>query len=331
MIRILTAILIVINTTIISTQTLYKYNVEILKEFNNGSSLDELGIIPDSEAFGDPETPCPKALCFDYKGRLNILDSYNNRIIIYNQDHDAIDAIETPLIMSSTMKIEHFEDYIIGKTGQIFFTLINKQDKEVIDVRLLNKHSNKRKDGFIFINNILFIRLDNNETISYINPGKNYIDNSNSFTSFTDTVSLFDNKEINGLTDYSIDSNGNLFFKDNFLIFDYKSYFEYWDKQHAKKTNPNDVFGIEQDDLGKFRLFSLGFDILGNTYWQNRNHILIFDSDGWLLDYFKVPLQYELTTRWTVAPNGDLFSLKTDFKTRKHILYKIKRQWYLFK
>lgn len=108
-------------------QTLYKYDIEVVKIYESGDEVTQLGLVSSEPRMGgDDETTSPVSLCFDYLGRLNILDSFNFRLVIYDDDFEGIESLEVSPLLSSG-HVEHYEDYIASSSGNLFLPSMIKE------------------------------------------------------------------------------------------------------------------------------------------------------------------------------------------------------------
>lgn len=320
---------IILNISICS-QTLYKYDIEEVKSFQSGNDIQLLGLVPMGPIRGDDNEPIyPSSLCFDYMGRLNILDSINGRLIILDNSFNGVEMIKVST-MFGYGRVKHFENYIISIVGNYICTVYDKKNNKNIEIRMLNSLFNSNRYSFIFTGDIIFSKIDNDKFVSFVNPGDSYLDNIRNVLHEEDTLKLFKESPKYNLNDYTY-KDGYILYKGDHIITSYKDYYIYWDEIHKKNNmkEPEMPFGVNfsHSELGRASFSYIGKDKNSYTYWQVRQSIYIFDDIGWVFEYFKVPKKLDPTTMWTLSPEGDLYALKTIYEERIHKLLRIKKQW----
>lgn len=323
-------IICIIMATNIYGQTLYKYDIEVVKSFESGDDITQLGLIETERRMGDDNEPyAPRSLCFDYNGRLNILDSFNKRLVMYNDKFIGFESINVSSMLSSG-HLEHYENYIVSTNGNWACSIYDKKSNTEIDVRMLDSLRNKNRYSFIFTGDIVFSKIDNDKFVSFVYPGDSYLDNIRNVLYEEDTLKLFNEPDKYNLEDYTY-KDGYILYKGNHIITSFKDYYNYWDKFHKENNmlESSMVIGLNRshNELGNLAVSFIGQDKNGFTFWQVGRSMFIFDDNGWVYDYFKVPKKLEPTTMWTLSPEGDLYALKLMYEDRKHQLLRINKQW----
>lgn len=194
----------------------------------------------------------------------------------------------------------------------------------------MNNLRNNKSYSFIFTGDIIFSKIDDEKIVSFVNPGESYLENISNVLYEDETLKLFEKSEKYNLEDYTYE-NGFILYKGDYVITSFKDYFDYWDMIHKNRNmkEPEMVHGIKKSfsQLRNLAVSFIGQNRQGITFWQIGRSIYVFNENGWISDYFKIPKKLNPSTMWALSPDGQLYALKTEFNDRNHKLLRINNKW----
>jgi len=127
-----------------------------------------------------------------------------------------------------------------------------------------------------------------------------------------------------------IDKKDRLFLEGKILTRNYRVFVEYWEDEHRGKSSPKNAqpFEIEKKYIYETPTL-IGKDKDNNTYWFSNKDIIIFDKEGWLIENYKTPKNFERTAWPAVHPLGDVYYMTYDMlHTPKYIeICMVSRTW----
>lgn len=309
------------------SETVNKYKESLVHTFSiNGKN--DIGLLTDFDSVGINETG-PSAMTFDADDNLIVCDTVNKRILIFNKDFDLYQMYNDSSYLSGAFYIKVFDDYIWGSLASSRHFILNRTTEKSTEISINYSISNDDTTVSIFIGNILFSYLKDGTIVSYLLEDEYNLKYSKMFFE-NDTIDLFNEKEKYGLTGYELDSNKRIIYNNGLMNKDYKTMYSYWDEQHKKNNEkaPRKVLGVPDfENLSKANSIFIGKDADGNIYRSGNTGCIIFDKNGWVLDYFKLN-NYQLV-KPAVDSSGNIYYLSR-IKTKDEYmlnLYKIERQW----
>lgn len=319
---ILIILVITISTSVFAKKN--KYEEILVHTFDKGDGLNELGLITDGYSNED----VPSAMTFDKYDNLIIADTVNTRVIRFNRDFQGIDIYKDIAYVSGRFYIREFNDFIWSTTYSSSHCILNNNNGKSIELNINHEISNSSKTS-IFTEKVLFTYLKDYSITSFILEDKVNLKYS-SRLSEEETLALFRDKEKYGLDDYEIDAKNRIFYQGELLNRDYKTMYNYWSEQHSENRSkaPREVEGVPPfDKLNKARSTFIGQDKQGNIYRSGNTGCIIFDENGWVLDYFK--FDNDMLISPAIDSNGNVYyiskiKVEGDYKLN---MYKIERQW----
>lgn len=302
------------------------YNEILIKTFNIGDKENELGYLTGDDAWGTSEIK-PSAITFNKDDNLIITDTINKRIVYYDKKITVKKIIRPQISIWGVSYLTDQSNIIWGTNSGEIYDLINKNNnisRRISILKSLKEHSKN-----VITDRVLFFYLEDGSIGSIILEDKNNLQFSKTLTEH-ETLDLFKNKKEFGLDNYSIDSKKRIYFNGKIQNNDYATMYAYWNELHKKnnEVQPREVPGVPAfDELKEASPDYIGEDNDGNTYMGNNDGCIIFDRNGWVLDYFI----FDNSSFILPAVNsiGDVFYLAIDESGELVVinLYKIERQW----
>ena len=323
-------------TSLLISNEINNYPLEVMKVFPNGSERNELTV----KGHNDISYPIgPPCFSFDEKGYLYIIDYIpNERIIIYDEKFKFINETKGDFYTSEKLEIDRQGNYICYFTkGFIKF----KSNVNIIFSIDFNNSSYVLKVDIkksIITDNIVLIQLNDKSYISIPDPTSDYKENLKKVLNQEETIEYVNKKlKQKGVPkNERISMKDGLIFKgDKLLTRDFKTYYKYMTEkqnreglQRPKKTNTN------LDVSNYSGLGYLGEDNDENTYWKDYGAIIVFNKNCYIIDYMgfdNTMFDYDPENGMgcvfpVIHPNGDVYFLGYDFTESK--LYRIKRRWF---
>lgn len=182
-------------------------------------------------------------------------------------------------------------DYILFTGGFGSSDSYSYSGKKIFSIRLSNDVTHIRTEGFFYHANILFFIDDKNKLYSILSPSMDQETNEANFRDPEQTIKLFEPGSGIDLQGLTMDEKGQLFL--NGLKY-------YW---------PGTV-------VGKYK-----YQILDN------DNVYISDGEKKIRIYTKTDNSSEFDESTAIHPSGDIYFLKYNKNTDKHILYRIENTW----
>lgn len=329
-------ITIFIFLNVLASDEMNNYPLEVMKTFPNGSGKNELTIKVHYEISYPVGPPC---FSFDEKGYLYIIDYIpNKRIIVYDENFEAINEIKGNFHIGLKLQIDK-ENFIIGHFIEGLIKL-NKDGSFNTVISFYDTAYNFQISSYksIVTNNIAFIQLQDKTYISIPNPTSDKEDNLKKVLNPEQTIKYV-NKKLNqkGVPkDERLSMKDGLIFKgDKLLTRDFKTYYKYMTEKQSKEglQRPKKINATL--DVSNYKgLGYLGEDNDENTYWKDYGSIIVFNKNGYIIDYMgydQTMFDYDEDNGMgcvfpVIHPNGDVYFLSYDFTESK--LYRIKRRWF---
>jgi len=292
--------------------------MEKIKIFPEGEGKNELGIRTNSL------DNSPKAIFIGSDGQFLISDFKNKRLIFYNKKLDYINEITDKKIFLYVVDYyEKRDNLLLCYTFQTLSAF--NMDSMVLKYNISLGNFRKYVRGYGFRNNsiinfnnlILFYRRDK-QIVSIIHPSMDPETNKQNFRGPEETRKIIKEKQLPGLENLSIDDKDRLFVNGELVTKDFDVFVEYWNEKHKKLKEKASKLNITVNPESHFggRLFNLGKDAAGNYYWGDGVRILVFNKDGFLIDYFKGTNGDSITIP-ALHPCGDIYFIGPKYGTEK--------------
>lgn len=311
----------------ICSEEVHKYKPELEYTFEIGSKNNSIGLLTGESTIGEYETQ-PTGIIFD-GDNLVISDFINSRIIFLNKDYSTSKIIEDIDGFTINSFYHNESGIIVSSSYNKYFVVLNKIKANFMKFSFPSNIS-QRSNKAVYTDNVIFNYYEDGSICSYVLQGEASSEKMKLLSS-QETMSLFIEPDKYGLLGYTIDDNKRIYLNGILQNRDYLTMYDYWKDMHNKfnEKKPRSVPGISEfenlhslsDDI-RF----LGEDADGNTYWDITLSCIVFDKNGWPLDFFW--LNDSLTSP-AVNSDGDIYYLTEGIRDEKPVvnLYKIERQW----
>lgn len=300
------------------------YEEKLVHTFNVGYGLKDIGVIQEVDVNeGDPTS-----FNINDKGDFIISDRVNSRILIFNSKYELVNTYDVGPTLSFFRNLVEKQDIIVGESGNWHFFVYNKLNnlfKKISFSNVIRSSSVKA----VITDIIIFNYYIDGSICSYVLEDLETMKLSNLLNE-EETLSLFENPRNYGLEGYTIDDQKRIFLDGVIQNTDHKTLYKYWTELHEKYDMkvPREVPGIPPfEKLNGTGAPFRGYDNDRNCYRSGESDIIIYDSNGWVLDYFIFKHQRFLGP--SINSMGDIFytSLRYDNGNNYIDLYKIQRQW----
>lgn len=316
-------ILIICITSFLWATEINQYEEILVHSFNIGYADGEIDLIE------GPYENSPSGIWITKNNEFIIIDLIDSKIDIFYNNNFITNIEDIWGFVNNTRfyDTDHFL-YSYSYMNQNV-TALNRTNNKLKELTFPNNISNKNMN--IITKNVIFNYFENGEICSYV-----LLDPVNMLYSKLlneqDTLDLFIDPENNGLKDYTIDSKKRIFNNGNIQNRDYHTLYNYWKEL---RQDENVIHDYEIPQVPPFKELNnidgrFGrFDLDHNSYWLLGGYIVIFDSFGNVIDYFK----YNNYTNKILGPaidlNGNIFYISKDKLNGKTVLnlYKIARLW----
>ncbi|QEN05316.1 hypothetical protein EW093_11530 [Thiospirochaeta perfilievii] len=325
-----TAILLLILFSLnIYAEEVSEYRGSLVKSFQVGSNNDQLGYLTGEDAWGSSETK-PGNFFSTTLGEFILSDIINNRIIYYDKFFNVILILEDNIGIRYSGRMKDTSNILYGTFNNTRFYAINKSNKKSIEL-LIPETINSNGNKTLFTDQVIFTYLKDGSLASFVLEDRENLKFSKRLSEH-ETFKLFRNKKKYGLEGYTIDKSKRMFYNGQLLNTDFSTKFDYWKDLHKKNSLevPRIIPGVPEYnklDIMKGGSTYIGTDIDGNTYYDISQSLIIFDKDGWVLDYFF--FKDRILIKPAVNSNGDVFYLLREGTKDVPVLnlYKIDRKW----
>lgn len=323
--RIYILITLIISFNIIIAEEIHDYTEILVHTFNTGEGNDELGALYGEAAMGTNETDVT-AMCFDKDDNLIINDYMNFRTVIYNKDF-TLKKIYTSSSYANYLYVSDSLVYGVYESRTHF--ILNKENSTVVSLAIPAYIANKFTTTTVFTDNVIFSYLKDGSIVSFVLEDLDTLKYSEMLDS-KKTRMLFSEKKKYGLDDFHLDSKDRIFYNGKLQNRDHDTMYKYWVSQHKKNNEkePRKVPKVPKyETLSGISSLFIGEDNDGNYYRSSVKGCIIFDKNGWVLDYFRFDNRSFIPG--AINSKGDVFYLARDNKDGKLVinLYKIERQW----
>ncbi len=320
--RIVYAMLFIVSVgSLYAQSTSYnEYLMILVHQFSLGSSTGELRVYDASSMSGYPG---PTSLTFLRDNRILIVDVWNERLSIFNDEFEIQEEIHTTNGRLVAGPFHYFadENVIIGTSmpdtwagidleGDVFFRM-SKTDSPL---------PNNYFRSYWYHNDVLFIHDRDNCLVSIREPSPVSEENRQRFLDTDQTRALFEAGSGWDPQGLSIDEQDRLFLDGELVTLDFRTFSDYWYEVHDGDMSKLSAFGrrIGGDTF-------IGKDNQGYTYWDAAHQfILVFSADGKLIEWFRYDFN-KSSTPPTVSPEGHVYFMNSTQDTID--IYRVDRQW----
>lgn len=306
---------------LITPEEVHNYEEILVHSFAIGAGKNELGVLLGEKAMGTGDTDIT-AIQFDKNDNLIINDYINFRIVYLKKDYS----------FDKVYKSASFSDYLFdtdkllfGVYGSETYFILNKDNGNVSSFKIPRNISAKYTTTSVFTENVIFSYLKDGSIVSFILEDLEIL----KYSQMLDSIKTRELFKTNKLDKFTIDSNDKIYLDKKIKNRDYSTMYKYWSRANkAKNDDPFNVPGIP--GLSKLEFVNgefIGEDSDRNTYWDTNKSCIIFNEDGWPIDYFVY--NQKNITKPAIHSNGDLYYIARGSKNNKLVLnlYKIERQW----
>ncbi|QEN05318.1 hypothetical protein EW093_11540 [Thiospirochaeta perfilievii] len=325
-----TAILLLILFSLdIYAEEVSEYRGSLVKSFQVGDKSNQLGMDTSAEGGGTSETQ-PSAMFINKEDNLIIADTNNSRMLSLNKELSTSDAFGIGSNINYSLRLKEVDNILWGTTSNSRHYILDKTSGKSTELYIDNNLT-LGSNCTIFTGNIIFTYLKDGSLASFVLEDRENLKFSKRLSEH-ETFKLFRNKKKYGLEGYTIDKSKRMFYNGQLLNTDFSTKFDYWKDLHKKNSLevPRIIPGVPEYnklDIMKGGSTYIGTDIDGNTYYDISQSLIIFDKDGWVLDYFF--FKDRILIKPAVNSNGDVFYLLREGTKDVPVLnlYKIDRKW----
>jgi len=311
-------------TPLVFAQNYNKYEMELIKEFENGSEINEIKV---GDTGLNPLDAAPTGMGIGPDGNIYIADYLNDRIAIVNDKTlEITDSIKGTKYLDSSKSLEVREDIILGR--RVGYRLFGYKDgEEIYNVGFEELTNNTVTfTSVLYYNNIVFAYSVDRKIRCVVNPSMEKLDNKKRFRGPEKTREMFEPDSEVDVGELTIDENDRLFFEGKILNKDFRLFANYWLEEHKGVSHQQHIEGFTNEAYRKMKNNTyIGKDALGNTYWLVGSfRFIVINQNGWIIHGGKFD-QYKSRTLPAVHPSGDIYFL--DYDENGVYLYKIERRW----
>ncbi|QEN04195.1 hypothetical protein EW093_05575 [Thiospirochaeta perfilievii] len=301
------------------------YDEQHVFTFSTGSMPGEIGLIEGVESKGNNEL-FPKLLK-KYKDYFILFDTVNSRVNFYNVDFSLEKELEVDFRLLRNSKSKIMDNIIFSSGYNKFVTAFNISTGNITELNFPDSISSK--DRVLFTDKVIFNYMNDGSLCSFVLVDEDEMKYSRLLNE-EETLELFNEKDKYLLNGYTIDAKRRIFFKNHIQNNDFITLYNYWVELHDANnmTPPRIIPGVPDfEKLSGITSPFIGFDLSRNSYWSSKTGIIIFDSNGWVLDYLKFNNFAYLGP--TINEDGDIYYATSEKVNGVTVFntYKIPRQW----
>lgn len=315
------------------TCILFSEELELIKNFAIGNGEGELSIA-EPWMLEEPDKDGPNGMVFDSDGNLLILDTWNDRIVVF--------SINTGL--SQIINIDNGNDYLRNRFIQYQDFISAEYQKVIYSCVDLNgnliyqynfHHSNLvsgeelQFHSYINYNGYFFYKTTNDQLFCIPSP-KNEEERFDVDRMIwnDDVYNMFDSDSEYDVGNLTLDEDGFFFDVTEPILYNYQDFTAYWmrDLGIDNQTYRDSLIHSDRPPSSDSQsTFYMGKDFSGNYYWcMSGRKVFVFNRTGSVISAFLIDRSKSYFTP-AVSSEGDIYFF--EYNQNGHRIYKMKRGW----
>jgi hypothetical protein len=303
-----------------------QYPLVRMYQWNIGTGKDNLATYYPGSDIGPNG---PTGLCFNARGNLIIYDNQNQKIKKYSYEYNVIKSWDIEKV-DTNIQIQAIKNQLLFTGKLLVFRIIEDKNPQVLIKYGVEGMGKNLHTQYYLFNDLLFIQNGTSIESMIPNPVLNPAENNHRFLNEVATRELFKEPEKYGLAGVTLDSKNRLFVNGELETRDYRTFYEYWSKKNNSETlkKKNVVFSWDATQYLKQSVAFVGKDSIGNRYWTPGFPVMVFNPQGYLIDFI-IPdpdhIMEKKKTSYAIHPSGDIYFL--DYDKVGVYLYRVENVW----
>jgi len=310
--RYLLAVILLLTTEFIFSQMTTPYLSENVKTISTESLF--------SSSLPDDEFDLT-AFTINAEGQFIFVNASNDQIVQLSNDFEILNQYNSDIAVN-IRRIECLDDNKILLEADKYLQLVTLSGETIFRVDM-NSHNLHYLilNQLLYIENHIVIPINGGAFWSIKNPGTNIYINRSRISGTADTKEQI----LNGtFSNKNVEIINNRYFKvdQQLLSRNYDNFRNYWREEHDKIATPmpenyyNSLFTSSNFEY-------LGIDQHENIYWYSKEFILMYDKNGWLINFLSIDgIEHNILP--AIHTNGDIYFINfNEDEVRLSILDKL--------